>query len=347
MGMVVDYIFPLVIVVIVCYVSYENALSNDFVFDDHLAIVNNKDTSPAEPFSQILQDDIWGKDMRAIDSHRSYRPLLIMIFRLLRSTADGGLDPYSFRLVSILAHMLVSCQSYSLTLNITKSKAVAFAASLLFASHPVHVESVSAVVNMAEALSCICYMTAYSVFISASHKLNIGAQVPPPSPSASEGTSTDDSLPADSMPAPVSSDQNNSNYKLSFTAICLRSFLWLFIVFIGILFKETALTVCGIVWAEMCLSFRIQYFNSKGALSSFIWTSNTIAVFALYSLLRYSIIHRPSMDDIFAADWKNLGFGSSYLNDSPLIRRAENPFAFLEGSEWILSTMVSFTQRSA
>lgn len=64
---------------------------------DHLAIENNKDADPAEPYWPIWRHDIWGKvtlnqmqpvtlqqDMRENDSHRSFRPLLITLFRFVR-----------------------------------------------------------------------------------------------------------------------------------------------------------------------------------------------------------------------------------------------------------------------
>jgi hypothetical protein len=56
---------------------FENSIVNDFAFDgllssllllsfvillqDHLAIVNNADTDPSQPFMNLWGNDIWGK----------------------------------------------------------------------------------------------------------------------------------------------------------------------------------------------------------------------------------------------------------------------------------------------
>jgi hypothetical protein len=53
---------------------FENSIANDFAFDglisfppsliicsDHLAIVNNADTDPSQPFVNLWGNDIWGK----------------------------------------------------------------------------------------------------------------------------------------------------------------------------------------------------------------------------------------------------------------------------------------------
>jgi len=40
---------------------YYNSLDNWFCFDDHLAIVNNKDSNPENDFKNLWRDDLWGK----------------------------------------------------------------------------------------------------------------------------------------------------------------------------------------------------------------------------------------------------------------------------------------------
>ena len=58
------------------------------MFDDNLAIVNNSDTSSSASFMALWSHDIWGKSMLAEDSHHSYRPLLILTFKVLRMVWD-------------------------------------------------------------------------------------------------------------------------------------------------------------------------------------------------------------------------------------------------------------------
>lgn len=104
---------PLVIMLltVLAYCCFNNSLSNSFTFDDHLAIVNNKDVNGMTA-TLLWSNDIWGKDMRAHDSHKSYRPLLIATFQWIGR--HMGKDPRAFRCVAILAHLATSFIVYIL-----------------------------------------------------------------------------------------------------------------------------------------------------------------------------------------------------------------------------------------
>jgi hypothetical protein len=117
---------------------YHNSLDNEFVFDDHLAIVNNADTDPSTSYLDLWKHDIWGKDLTAHDSHRSYRPLLIVAFKILRHYF--GLNPRPIRIASVICHAISSILVYFLGLKVLSNWHVSFASAILFSLHPVHVE---------------------------------------------------------------------------------------------------------------------------------------------------------------------------------------------------------------
>ena len=127
-----------------------------FTFDDHLAIVNNADVDPARvPAAALLRHDIWGRPLWAAESHKSWRPLLVLSFRW--SFASGGMDAAWFRLVGVLAHGVAATPLvYALARQLRLGRSGAFAAALLFAVHPVHVEAVASAVNRAEPLAAAC-----------------------------------------------------------------------------------------------------------------------------------------------------------------------------------------------
>ena len=79
-------------------VTYLNALTCDFVFDDNLAVLNNADVDSqgGSSWRDILVHDFWGKDLRADDSHKSYRPLTTLTFRSDHALA-GGFNSWSAR----------------------------------------------------------------------------------------------------------------------------------------------------------------------------------------------------------------------------------------------------------
>jgi hypothetical protein len=67
---------------VICYI---NSLDGGFVFDDSEAIINNDDLKPETPISNLLYNDFWGTRLTHNASHKSYRPLTVLSFRLVLS----------------------------------------------------------------------------------------------------------------------------------------------------------------------------------------------------------------------------------------------------------------------
>lgn len=59
-------------------------LNGDFVFDDSEAVVKNKDVT-SESWTEPFYHDFWGADIKSKLSHKSYRPLTIISYRLVNS----------------------------------------------------------------------------------------------------------------------------------------------------------------------------------------------------------------------------------------------------------------------
>lgn len=89
----------------------------------------------------VFRNDFWGLPLSDLESHKSYRPLTVLSFRL--NYYLHGLWSPGFHMVNIAAHGIVCvlylwcCMAFGL--NLVPS----FIASLLFASHPIHTEAVS------------------------------------------------------------------------------------------------------------------------------------------------------------------------------------------------------------
>jgi len=73
-----------------CYVAvavlaasvYWTGVDGQFVHDDIVAIVKNDDVKPDTSFTDILHHDFWGRSISSERSHKSYRPLCVVTFRL-------------------------------------------------------------------------------------------------------------------------------------------------------------------------------------------------------------------------------------------------------------------------
>ncbi|KAM6448587.1 protein O-mannosyl-transferase TMTC4 isoform 2-T2 [Liasis olivaceus] len=79
---------------IICFV---NSYDGDFVFDDSEAIINNKDLRADTPLGDLWHHDFWGSKLSSNTSHKSYRPLTVLTFRLQGSLGElTCCVPYSF-----------------------------------------------------------------------------------------------------------------------------------------------------------------------------------------------------------------------------------------------------------
>ena len=128
---------------IACYL---NSLENDLVHDDVFAIGDNLDIRPETPLQNLFSNDFWGKPMWSNTSHKSYRPLCTLTFRM--NYAAHGLNPFGYHAVNVVLHGLV-CLLYTFISDVVvfKSFPPAFLAGMLFSTHPVHTEAVSMVAN--------------------------------------------------------------------------------------------------------------------------------------------------------------------------------------------------------
>ncbi|XP_067855411.1 protein O-mannosyl-transferase TMTC3 [Heptranchias perlo] len=142
-------------VVIVCY---WNGTSCGFVFDDVSAILDNKDLHPSTPLKNLFRNDFWGTPMTEERSHKSYRPLTVLTFRL--NYLFSELNSAFYHLLNLVLHAVV-CIIYLKVCQLFLDKRSSLIASLLFAVHPIHTEAVTGVVGRAELLSSIFFLAAF------------------------------------------------------------------------------------------------------------------------------------------------------------------------------------------
>ncbi|KAM8862156.1 protein O-mannosyl-transferase TMTC2 [Synchiropus picturatus] len=147
----------------VALVLYVNTLGADFCYDDSRAIKTNQDLLPETPWTNIFYDDFWGTLLTHSGSHKSYRPLCTLSFRL--NHAAGGLDPWGYHLVNIVLHAAVTSLFTSLAHLLLGRGVWSLLAGLVFASHPIHTEAVAGIVGRADEgaalfflLSLLCYI---------------------------------------------------------------------------------------------------------------------------------------------------------------------------------------------
>lgn len=130
------------IVVCLAVISYSNSLDCELVHDDVFAIKENDDVLAKSSLFHLFKNDFWGKPMASNTSHKSYRPLCVLTFRL--NFLISGLKPFGFHLANLVLHVVVCCVFvHFANFVVFKSTQLAAVAGMLFATHPIHTEAVS------------------------------------------------------------------------------------------------------------------------------------------------------------------------------------------------------------
>ena len=159
---------------------FGQSLFAKFVFDDNEALINNLDVNPGQSeLFQLFKHDFWGNNITDSKSHRSYRPLTILLFRWIakhsRSNINGLLKPSYYHAANLISYLILCCLLYEtlrrlLTIkwiqksSTKESDQLSLLTTLLFTIHPIHCESVVSCVGLADILSgllCILSLRAY------------------------------------------------------------------------------------------------------------------------------------------------------------------------------------------
>ncbi|XP_068133728.1 protein O-mannosyl-transferase TMTC1 isoform X2 [Hyperolius riggenbachi] len=149
---------------VVAGLCFARSLAGEFVHDDIWAILNNPDSRGETNLSSVFRNDFWGKSMSDNTSHKSYRPLCVMSFRI--NVFLWGLDPFYFHVVNVILHGLASSLlCYVCSVTVFEDRRLALAAALLFAVHPVHTEAVAGIVGRADVLACLLFLLAFLSYI--------------------------------------------------------------------------------------------------------------------------------------------------------------------------------------
>lgn len=153
-------IFPLVIAVC-AFIVFSSARNNDFTnWDDREYVINNafiKEINLKEEFKREYMGN--------------YHPLTMISLAL--DYYRHEFNPKAYHETNIVLHILASLAAYLFVLALTENKITAFFASLLFAVHPMHVESVAWVSERKDllyGLFLLCALWAYVKYLGAEGK---------------------------------------------------------------------------------------------------------------------------------------------------------------------------------
>ncbi len=134
---------------------YLGSVDNGFTFDDPWIVVENPLVRGDGSLAEVFTAHYWAGQEPA---GTLYRPLTIATYRFNHDLA--GLSPWSYHLVNVVLHGLVTVLLCLLARRLVGDPAAA-AAAILFAVHPVHSEAVASVVGRAELLAALFVLAAW------------------------------------------------------------------------------------------------------------------------------------------------------------------------------------------
>lgn len=157
---------------ILCLLSLHPGAINrsEFVFDDRVAVVQNADvtniTRPIfETIDRIRQHDFWGSNILSAASHKSYRPLITLMFNIEYRMYRSDLVAVYMKWMNLWLHCAVCCL---LLVTLPKilpdlSDTVAWITTAMFAVHPIHTEAVCGIVGRADIMCALFYLLCINV----------------------------------------------------------------------------------------------------------------------------------------------------------------------------------------
>src|SRR5512142_1531850 len=122
----------IVAVAVVTLVVFWRVLHNDFVnWDDPIVLVQNARLGTPQVLEWAFSTTLMGH----------YQPLAWLVWSAAASLF--GRSALTFHALSLLGHAANAALVYIVALRLSRSRGAAFAASILFAVHPVRVEAVA------------------------------------------------------------------------------------------------------------------------------------------------------------------------------------------------------------
>jgi len=131
------------ILILISTLSYANSLTNSFVWDDNVLIVENDFVKRGLRYLK----DIFSKDFFDIAGvefnfkYGYYRPIITISYAI--DYFFWKLNPSGFHLTNLLLHTINSILIFLILFKITENSIIPFLASAIFAANPVHTESVT------------------------------------------------------------------------------------------------------------------------------------------------------------------------------------------------------------
>jgi len=160
----------LCLLAIISFGVYANSLNGEFIWDDRELIADNAYIKNWDHLSTNLTRDFF---YRSQDKEKVgyYRPVITLSYMI--NYAQFGLKPLGYHLTNVFFHTLAALVIYSLTFSLSGSLICSLLASLLFAVHPIHTESVSWISGRTDVIAGFFFFLAFLLYVSWDKRVKI------------------------------------------------------------------------------------------------------------------------------------------------------------------------------
>jgi Flp pilus assembly protein TadD len=164
-------VIPILILLLISFAVFSNALSGLFVYDDKYQIVENPWITDIGNIPTIFSKGVWSF-LPGFDTSNYYRPLMHIVYMF--NYHVFGLKPWGFHLVNILFHcgtsvlVFLIIRRFLTEHRVTTSSAYLsppFIAGMLFASHPIHTEAVTWISGLPDVAFTFFYLLSFYLYI--------------------------------------------------------------------------------------------------------------------------------------------------------------------------------------
>ena len=146
----------------VAFLVYIPTLGFQFVYDDKPQVIQNPAIHAWRYWPHYFTTHVWGELYPNVRGDY-YRPLFLVWFRI--NHALFGVNPKGWHLTTILCHVAVTYLVFVLSRRLTGSRGIAFASAVLFAVHPVHIESVAWVSGVSDPFMALSWIGSFLAFL--------------------------------------------------------------------------------------------------------------------------------------------------------------------------------------
>ena len=142
---------------------YINSLSGDFIWDDIEQIADNPVIKDIRNIPSFFTSDLWRLISNPTIGSYYYRPFFLLSLAVDYNT--WGLNPFGYHITNLILHAISSFMVYLLGRRLFSNHIPAFIGSMLFAVHPVHIESIAWISGRTDPMAAVFFLLSFYLYI--------------------------------------------------------------------------------------------------------------------------------------------------------------------------------------